>query len=40
MIGAHKPPHDIGAHPAQSDHSKLHRVSPLGLKDISPPLRR
>ena len=28
MAVPHQPPHDIAAHPAQTDHPKLHRLSP------------
>ena len=27
MAAAHQPPHDVGAHPSQTDHSKLHDPS-------------
>ena len=29
---AHQPAHDIGAHPAQSDHAQLHHASPSGCE--------
>jgi len=33
MSGAHQPPHHVAAHPAQTNHSKLHR-SPFPLSEI------
>src|SRR3954470_4811563 len=29
MAGAHQPPHDIAAHPAEPDHPELHWNTPL-----------
>src|SRR5688572_27291313 len=29
MAGAHQPPHDIAAHPAEPDHPELHQKTPL-----------